>query len=195
MLYVRSRLPPLRNPLFLYASFSTCPFYYYLPPPTTMGHDMHIWKSSCQWLWPERTSLEYFRSYVSWRPATWKAVKADGRCANSGAFESAHWSRRPGKNLPWYCWGNEPRRAWYLFNYCLADPEKSWITKKDTYRNWKPGLTKAKSMRDARLACCLEHQDWTLENWNNVILLHRLGEYWISLCKIQSLLEFESLVI
>lgn len=50
-------------------------------------------------------------------------------------------------------------------------------------------------MRDARLACCLEHQDLTLEDWNNVILLHRRGEYRISLSKIQSLLEFESLVI
>ncbi|KAJ5723611.1 hypothetical protein N7488_001646 [Penicillium malachiteum] len=47
----------------------------------------------------------------------------------------------------------------------------------------KPGLTKA--MRDARLNFCLEHQDWTLEDWKNVIwsdetsviLLHRRGGY------------------
>ncbi|KAJ5511785.1 hypothetical protein N7453_003888 [Penicillium expansum] len=31
----------------------------------------------------------------------------------------------------------------------------------------KPGLTKA--MREARLAWCLEHRDWTLEDWKNVI--------------------------
>ena len=47
----------------------------------------------------------------------------------------------------------------------------------------KPGLTK--KMRAARLAWCLEHRDWTLDDWKNVIwsdetsviLLHRRGGY------------------
>ncbi|KAJ5711662.1 hypothetical protein N7488_005818 [Penicillium malachiteum] len=47
----------------------------------------------------------------------------------------------------------------------------------------KPGLTKA--MREARLRFCYEHQDWTLEEWKDVIwsdetsvvLLHRRGGY------------------
>lgn len=57
-------------------------------------------------------------------------------------------------------------------------------------------------MRDARLACFLGHHDLTLEVWGNVVwadgtsvvLHHRRGECRISLCKIQSLLEFESLL-
>lgn len=47
----------------------------------------------------------------------------------------------------------------------------------------KPGLTK--QMREDRLKWCLEHKDWTLEDWKNVIwsdetsvvLLHRRGGY------------------
>lgn len=56
----------------------------------------------------------------------------------------------------------------------------------------KPGLTKA--MREARLAWCLEHRDWTLEDWKNVIwtdetsviLLHRRGGYRIWRTKEES---------
>jgi transposase len=47
----------------------------------------------------------------------------------------------------------------------------------------KPGLTK--KMKDDRLAWCLAHRDWTLEDWKSVIwsdetsviLLHRRGGY------------------
>jgi len=47
----------------------------------------------------------------------------------------------------------------------------------------KPGLTKR--MKDERLQWCLEHEDWTLEDWKNVIwtdetsvvLLHKRGGY------------------
>jgi transposase len=47
----------------------------------------------------------------------------------------------------------------------------------------KPGLTKR--MKAERLAWCIQHQDWTLEDWKNVIwsdetsviLLHRRGGY------------------
>ncbi|KAJ0127189.1 Uncharacterized protein HZ326_29705, partial [Fusarium oxysporum f. sp. albedinis] len=47
----------------------------------------------------------------------------------------------------------------------------------------KPGLTK--KMKDERLAWCIAHQDWTLEDWKSVIwsdetsvvLLHRRGGY------------------
>ena len=54
---------------------------------------------------------------------------------------------------------------------------------KKTKPTRKPGLTK--KMRKERLAWCLEHRDWTLEDWKNVIwsdetsivLLHRRGGY------------------
>jgi transposase len=54
---------------------------------------------------------------------------------------------------------------------------------KKTKPTRKPGLTK--KMRDERLAWCREHEDWTLEDWKNVIwtdetavvILHRRGGY------------------
>ena len=54
---------------------------------------------------------------------------------------------------------------------------------KKTKLTRKPRLTK--KMRQERLAWCLEHQDWTLEEWKNVIrsdetavvFLHRRGGY------------------
>lgn len=54
---------------------------------------------------------------------------------------------------------------------------------KKTKPTRKPGLTK--KMRKERLEWCLEHKDWTLEDWKNVIwsdetavvLLHRRGGY------------------
>lgn len=53
-------------------------------------------------------------------------------------------------------------------------------------------------MRDARLACCLEHQDWIWKIGEMLFGLVRLLLFCIidriSLCKIQSLLEFESLL-
>jgi transposase len=54
---------------------------------------------------------------------------------------------------------------------------------KKTKPTRKPGLTK--KMRDERLRWCIDHQDWTLEDWKNVIwsdetsivLNHRRGGY------------------
>lgn len=54
---------------------------------------------------------------------------------------------------------------------------------KKTKPTRKPGLTKA--MKEARLQFCLEHKDWTDEDWKNVIwsdetsviLSHRRGSY------------------
>jgi transposase len=54
---------------------------------------------------------------------------------------------------------------------------------KKTKPTRKPGLTK--KMRNERLAWCREHEDWTLEDWKNVIwtdetavvILHRRGGY------------------
>jgi transposase len=54
---------------------------------------------------------------------------------------------------------------------------------KKTKPTRKPGLTK--KMKDERLAWCKEHEDWTIEDWKNVIwtdetavvLLHRRGGY------------------
>lgn len=54
---------------------------------------------------------------------------------------------------------------------------------KKTKPTRKPGLTQ--KMKDERLKFCLDHKDWTIEDWKNVIwsdetaivLLHRRGGY------------------